>query len=157
MRANVNVNCSHIICIHVVQEFLARIKHWVEFVIFRSRKTFLTWKELEDVQNLNKGCRFSQQLRIENWEQITRNKNPIINKEAILVDKSRRNRESRIETQQLESSLDSWFLTRFSVLDSQEDQELSVNLLLNSTAVDYCYPVNPMIFIPYYKGRDYDM
>ena len=38
---------------------------------------------------------------------------------------------SRIETQQ--SKIESRFLTRFSILDSREDRESSVNLLLNGT------------------------
>ena len=131
VRANVNVNCSCIICIHVVQEFLTRIKRWVEFVIFWTlKKTFLTWERLEDAQNLNKGCGFSQQLSI-----------------ARRIESKLEERELRIETQQLRIG---------SRLDSQEDRESRVNLLLNGT-VGYCYPVNPMIFIPYYKGRDYEM
>ena len=131
VRANVNVNCSCIICIHVVQEFLTRIKRWVEFVIFWTlKKTFLTWERLEDAQNLNKGCGFSQQLSI-----------------ARRIESKLEERELRIETQQLRIG---------SRLDSQEDRESSVNFLLNGT-VGYCYPVNPMIFIPYYKGRDYEM
>ena len=131
VRANVNVNCSCIICIHVVQEFLTRIKRWVEFVIFWTlKKTFLTWERLEDAQNLNKGCGFSQQLSI-----------------ARRIESKLEERELRIETQQLRIG---------SRLDSQEDRESSVNFLLNGT-VGYYYPVNPMIFIPYYKGRDYEM
>ena len=42
VRANTNVNCYCIICI--VQEFLTRIKRWVEFVILKSRETFFDVK-----------------------------------------------------------------------------------------------------------------
>ena len=147
VRANVNVNRSCIICIHVVQEFLTRIKRWVEFVIFWSRKTFF------DVEEVRRCSKLEQRLWIlaaieycaENREQITRNKNPF--KEAILVDKSCGNRESR---------RNNWESVLNPILDSQEDRESNVNFLLNGT-VGYCYPVNPMIFIPYYKGRDYEM
>ena len=127
MRANANVNCYCIICIHVVPEFIARIKRWVEFVIFWSRKIFLTWEKLEDAQNLNKGCRFSQQSSIESREQITQNK-------TLLIDYKQRDRSGSISLAGIanqesrhknrESSLDSR-------LDSREDRESSVNLLLN--------------------------
>ena len=52
-------------------------------------------------------------------------------------DESRRNRESPIETQQ--SRIESQFLIRFSILDSREDRESSVNLLLNGTVHGHVY------------------
>ena len=52
-------------------------------------------------------------------------------------DESRRNRESQIEKQ--ESRIESQFLIRFSILDSREDRELSVNSLLNGTVHGHVY------------------
>ena len=89
VRANVNVNCSCIICIHVVQEFLTRIKRWVEFVIFWSRKTFLTWERLEDAQNLNNGCGFSQQLSI-----ARRIESKLLETKTLLIDYKQRGHSS---------------------------------------------------------------
>ena len=75
---------------------------------------FLTWEKLEDAQHLNNGCRFSQQPIIESREKITRNKTLSIDykQRPFRLDESRRNRESRIETQQ--SRIECRFSTRFS-------------------------------------------
>ena len=98
VQAYANVNCYCIICI--VQEFLARI-NWVCY--FMEEKVFLTWEKLEDTQNLNKGCRFSQQSSIKSREQITGNKTLSIDykQRPFRFNESHRNRESRVETQQL--------------------------------------------------------
>ena len=86
------------------------------------------WEKLEDAQNLNKGCRFSQQLlywvlRVESREQIAWNKTLSIDykQRPFRFDESCRNQESSV--------------------DSREDGEFSVNSLLSSTVsvlTDYC-------------------
>ena len=133
MRANANVNCYCIICIHVVREFLARIKHWVEFVIFWSRKIFLTWEKLEDAQNLNKGCRFSQQSSIESREQITRNK-------TLLIDYKQRDHSGFISLAGIENQ-ESRRNNRESSLDSQLDFRLLILARIKNQVSTYFWTV----------------
>ena len=88
------------------------------------------WEKLEDTQNLNKGCRFSQQSSIKSREQNGLKQTLTIDykQRPFWFDESRRNRESR---------LNNWE----SSLHSCEDGEFSVNLLLNGTVsvmTDYC-------------------
>ena len=114
----------------IVQEFLARIKRWVEFVISKSTKIFLKWKKLEYYTKLEQrlllvDSRSSRVSRVETPELLETKQRPF------RIDESCRNRESRIKMQQ--SRMESLFLTRFSVLYSRVDRESSVNLLLNGT------------------------
>ena len=88
------------------------------------------WEKLEDAQNLNKGCRFSQLSSIKSREQNGLKQTLTIDykQRPFWFDESCRNRESR---------LNNWE----SSLDSCEDGEFSVNLLLNGTVsvvTDYC-------------------
>ena len=98
---------STAICI--VQEFLARIKRWVDFVILLSTKIFLKCEKLEDYSKLE------QRLLLvdSHSSQVPRVESELLETKQRLFwfDESRRNRESS--------------------LNSHEDQESSVNLLLN--------------------------
>ena len=78
-------------------------KNQLSLLFLWRRKGFLTWEKLEDTQNLNKGCRFSQQSSIKSREQITGNKTLSIDykQRPFRFNESHRNRESRVETQQL--------------------------------------------------------
>ena len=133
MWANANVNCYCIICIHVVREFLARIKRWVEFVIFWSRKIFWTWEKLEDAQNLNKGCRFSQQSSIESRGQITQNK-------TLLIDYKQRDRSGLISLAGIENQ-ESRRNNRESSLDSQLDFRLLILARIENRVSTYFWTV----------------
>ena len=68
------------------------------------------------------GCRFSQQLSIESREQITRNK-------ILLINYKQRGRSGLISLVEIEK--------RDSILDSREEWESSVNLLLNGTVLTF--------------------
>ena len=68
------------------------------------------------------GCRFSQQLSIESREQITRNK-------IFLINYKQRGRSGLISLVGIEK--------RDSILDSREEWESSVNLLLNGTVLTF--------------------
>ena len=78
---------------------------------------------------MNKGCRFSQQSSIESREQITQNK-------TLLIDYKQRDRSGLISLAGIanqESRRNNRELSLDSRLDSREDRESSVNLLLNGT------------------------
>ena len=120
---NANVNCYCIIWI--VQEFLARIKHWVEFVISQSRKIFLTWEKLrvEDCLKLELRLLDSRRNRVLRVESKLLEAKPFIidyKQRPFQFDESCSKWELRIETQQ-------------SRINFHENRESSVNLLLNST------------------------
>ena len=68
------------------------------------------------------GCRFSQQLSIESREQITGNK-------ILLIDYKQRGRSGLISLAGVEN--------RDSILDSREEWESRVNLLLNGTVLTF--------------------
>ena len=98
----------------IVQEFLARIKCWVEFVILWRTKIFLTWEKLEDYSNLEK--------------------------RLLLVD-SRSNRVSRVESELLQAKQRPfWFNeSRRNQQLRRKNRESSVNLLLNGTVQIICW------------------
>ena len=55
LAVRANAKCKlllYIICL--VQEYLSRIKHWVEFVILQIGQIFFDVREVEDCLNLNK-------------------------------------------------------------------------------------------------------
>ena len=68
------------------------------------------------------GCRFSQQSSIESREQITRNK-------ILLIDYKQRGHSGLISLTGIENCN--------SILDSREDRESSVNLLLNGIVLTF--------------------
>ena len=50
INANFLKSCQLLLYLEIciVQEFLARIKRWVDFIILSSRKVSVTWEKLED-------------------------------------------------------------------------------------------------------------